>query len=380
MKQNVFLGFNTITNVEKILKEHSPKNIFIVTGKLSYKKQKIISLIRQQINPYNVTYFSDFSPNPEIKDVLNGVVKYKNHQCDFVIAIGGGSAIDTAKAINILSYNKEHPLVYSRQLKHISRKGAPLIAIPTTSGSGSEATKFSSLYDNKIKCSLNHKYLLPDYVIVDPQLSLTLPPYISACTGIDALTQAIESHWCIDSTNESKKFSKKAIELIMNNISDAVHRPTIQIRGQMAEAAFLAGKAINITRTTACHRIASPITTHYGLPHGNAVGLTLAPMIIFNGNVNNKESQDLRGVDYVINTINEIANLIGSDSIYGASQKISLLLENIGLKTRLSEVGIKTTNDITKIIQGCYSKKKFNNNPRFLSETSLRYEILDKIK
>jgi len=157
MNQNTFIGFNSITNVEKILREHNPKNIFIVTGKTSYKKQKINSLIRQQIIPYDLTYFSDFSPNPEIKDILNGVVKYKNNQCDFVISIGGGSAIDTAKAINILSYNKEHPSLYSRKLKHISKKGAPLIAIPTTSGTGSEATQFSVLFDNKIKCSLIHK-------------------------------------------------------------------------------------------------------------------------------------------------------------------------------------------------------------------------------
>jgi alcohol dehydrogenase class IV len=166
----------------------------------------------------------------------------------------------------------------------------------------------------------------------------------------------------------------------MNSISDAVHRPTIQVRGQMAEAAFLAGKAINITKTTACHRIAPPITAHYGVPHGNAVGLTLAPMLIFNGNVNNNENQDSRGVDYVISTINEIANLIGANSIHGASQIISSLLRNIGLKTRLSEVGIKTNNDITKIIRDCYVQTLFNNNPRFLSEVSLRHEILDKIK
>jgi len=380
MNKNVFLGFNSITNLGKILRQYNPKNIFIVTGKLSYKKQKIISLIRQQISPYNLTYFSDFNPNPEIIDILNGVDKYKNQQCDFVIAIGGGSAIDSAKAINILSCNTEPPLQYLKKFKNISKKGAPLIAIPTTSGSGSEATRFSSLYDNKKKCSLNHPYLLPDYVIIDPQMTITLPPYISACTGIDALTHAIEAHWSIDSTKESKKSSKKAIKLIMKNISAAVHQPTIQVREQMAEAAFLAGKAINITRTTACHRIASPITTYYGVPHGNAVGLILAPMLVFNGNVSKKESQDPRGVDYVISTINEIANLIGSDSIYGASKIILSLLSNIGLNTTLSDVGITTTNDINKIMQSCYVDKKFSNNPRFLSEISLRHEILDKIR
>jgi len=197
---------------------------------------------------------------------------------------------------------------------------------------------------------------------------------------MDALSQAIESYWCIDSTEESKDYARKAIKLIMGNLIDAVDNPTRESREAMAEASFLAGKAINISRTTACHAIAYPITSYFGVPHGHAVALTLAQMLVYNSKVTEKDILDKRGINYVHETLKEIAGLIGADDIQDANKRITSLMEEIGLKTRLSEIGVKTDEDIEIIIKNGFNPQRVNNNPRLLTEETLRNEILDEIK
>ena len=159
------------------------------------------------------------------------------------------------------------------------------MAIPSTAGTGTEATRYAVLHKEQSRCSLNHEFLLPDYAIVDPNLTLRLPSYITACTGMDALSQAIESYWCTDSTARSKEDAKRAITSIMRYLLEAVNEPTLEARRAMSEAAYLAGRAINITKTTACHGIAPAFTALFGVPHGHAVGLTLARMLLYNSKV-----------------------------------------------------------------------------------------------
>ena len=202
--------------------------------------------------------FSDFSPNPKMEDILAGAELLKEIKATEMIAAGGGSAIDVAKAIK-----------YYADFLDIR-----LTAIPTTAGSGSDATRFAVIYKNGEKLSIEHEKLLPDKVLFFPELLSTLPLYIKQASLLDAWAQAIESLWNINATGESEGYSRKAIELISKNYKAYLSgdESTNEI---MLTAANLSGKAINITKTTAPHAMSYKLTTIFGIAHGHGVALTL---------------------------------------------------------------------------------------------------------
>jgi len=196
---------------------------------------------------------------------------------------------------------------------------------------------------------------------------------------MDALTQAIESFWNINSTLESKNYSKKAIILVMENLLDAVVNPDKKSRLNMAVAANYAGKAINITKTTACHAISYPITSYFNVPHGHAVALSLPPMIVYNSNVNKDDVLDSRGVKFVKGTMKELISILGASNALKAKKIVSQLMKNIDLETKLHELGIKTKEDMDVIIKNGFNPERVKNNPRKLNEYQLRI-ILEEIR
>ena len=379
MQQQEYLESNSINNLKKILPKHNPKNIFLVTGKASYEKCGAKKIIDPILSNYDIIHFSDLNVNPKLVDIENGIKLFKENNCDFVIVVGGGSVMDVAKSINILVANDGKPEDYVNKKMTIGNKGKILVAIPTTSGSGSEATKFSVIYIDKTKYSLEHEFILPDYAIVDTQFTISLPKNITACTGVDALCQGIESYWSINSTDESKGYAKEAIKLVMKNLNSVVNNPSEQLRESMSKAAHLAGKAINISKTTSCHAISYPITAYFNVPHGHAVALTLAQMLVYNSQITEDELLDKRGVKYVKDMINEIVNMLDAENVEEASEKITFLMKRIGLNTKLSYLGIKTREDIEMVIRNGFNPDRVKNNPRKLTEGALR-EILENIK
>lgn len=379
MRQQEHSGFNSIRKLGPILSKHKPKSIFLVTGKSSYEKSGSKSILVELLKEYNITHFDDFETNPKFNDVKKGLEIFKENNCDFIIAIGGGSVMDIAKLINIFAANTGEQIRYIKKERNIENKGKILVAIPTTSGSGSEATHFAVVYVNKTKYSLAHEFVLPDYAIIDQQLTMSLPQHITASTGMDALGQAIESYWCINSTDESKEYARQAIKIIMKNLASSVNNPTEETREAMAIAAHLTGKAINISKTTASHAISYPITSYFNVPHGHAVALTLAKMLVYNSQVTEEDVLDKRGVAYVKETVNEIAKLMGAETIEEASKKIINLMKEIGLKVKLGELGIKTDEDVELIIKNGFNPDRVKNNPKKLTEDNLR-KILKEIR
>jgi len=196
---------------------------------------------------------------------------------------------------------------------------------------------------------------------------------------MDALCQAVESYWSINSTDESKNYAGEAIKIVMGNLSDAVNNPSDRSREAMSKAAHLAGKAINISKTTACHAISYPITSYFNVSHGHAVALTLAPMLVYNSGVTEQDVLDEREEDYVKNILNEIVNMLNAESVGEASKKITSLMEDIGLSTKLNELGIKTQEDVDIIVKNGFNPDRVKNNPRELTEETLR-EILGNIR
>ena len=276
-----YIGLGTIKSLVEIFDTVAPNYVLLVTGKDSYASSGASSLVEPYLSGFKCTRFYDFYANPALEDIEKGIQIFRKVSPDIVVAVGGGSVMDMAKAINILSQNEGNAREYIEG-KEIVQKGKPLVAIPTTAGSGSEATHFAVAYINGRKYSLAHHSMMPDWAIADPEFTYRLPKKITAATGMDALSQSIESLWSLKATEESKRYARESAVLVLQNLRQAVNEPDSISRDAMMRAAHLSGKAINISKTTASHAMSYPLTVHFGIPHGHAVALTLPRLVVFN--------------------------------------------------------------------------------------------------
>ena len=365
MKQTEYHGFDSIRNLAGILEQEKTKNVFLVTGGRSYETCGAQDAIEEQLSGGSFTRFCDFTPNPKIEEIKKGLKEFGEKDYDMIVGVGGGSSIDVAKAIKMFHCEK-------------GGKNIPLVAIPTTAGSGSKATYFIVYYVGKQKQSAGRVDLtLPNYAICNPKLTMSLPKGIAASTGIDALGQAMESYWSINSTLESQGKAENAIRILMGNLEENVNFPTRESRRRVMRAANLSGKAINLTKTAACHSVAYPITSYFGIPHGHAVGLTLGEMLVFNSQVKDRDCNDERGVEYVRRTMDKLVRMLGALNPEEARDKIKCLMENIGLATKLSELGIDKEG-VGVIVKNGFTPERVKNNPKVLTEDGLR-GVLERI-
>jgi len=359
---------SSLTNLKNIIASYNFQSIVLISGKSASQQPYVQENLASIIEQYHVYHFKEFSKPPEIQDVYMGLEKIKNAQNPLFIAIGGGSVIDIAKLIMFFNAYNIDPEAYF--LKGAEKPSYPdklfLIAIPTTAGTGSEATQFATLYIDKKKYSLDCCEILPSSVILDPLLTLSLPPQVTAESGVDALSQAIESYWSVNSTDISKSYAHRAIELIYPCLFDAVHHPNKNNRESMLLGAHYAGKAIQITRTTAPHALSYSLTSHFGLAHGQAVSLTLPEFFIYNSHVTDENALDPRGTPYIRKCINEIAHLLHAKTPEEAAENLYKLFKSIHLKINLDEVGI-SENDYALIVDHSYTPSRMKNNPRHVS-------------
>lgn len=272
--------------------------------------------------PCKVVRFSNFSSNPVYEDVRSGVKILRKNKCDFIVAVGGGSSIDTAKGI-----------------KYYNHVNLPIMAVPTTSGTGSEATRFAAIYKNGEKKSITDKRLLPEYVILEPGMLKTLPLYQKKCTMLDALCQAIESWWSRRATEESIGYSKEAIDLILGNMEGYLQNED-EGNAKMLSASNLAGRAINITTTTAPHAMSYKLTSLYGLPHGHAVAICLPK------------------VWRQMKNFNDIANALGAQGYEEAVLFFEEMLKDLEISAPQN-----ASEDDLEILANSVDFQRLNNNP-----------------
>ena len=363
--QTEFIGKNSLKNIKKIISNLDAKKILLVTGKGSYKKSGSEEKLIQYLGDAVIKRFFDFEPNPNIKDVLVGINIISSFKPDLVIAVGGGSVIDIAKLINIFAVHvaKEKEIYeFVNESSSFKQAGLPLIAIPTTSGTGSEATHFAVVYIGNKKYSFAHEYVLPNFSIIDPSLSYSNPAYIKACSGFDALSQAIESFWAVGSTEESRSYSREAIKIILSSIEMAVLESDKKSMDRMSLAANLAGKAINISKTTAAHAVSYPITKFLDIPHGHAVALTLGSFFVINSHYSESQLNDSRGIQYFDNISKELLNLFDCSESEQVSQKLNQIMANIGLEDNLKSIFSKKNIDY-ELIKKEINLERLNNNP-----------------
>jgi alcohol dehydrogenase class IV len=282
-----------------ILKQY--KKVLLVHGK-SFER----SMMKTFFDALEHVDFMDFSPNPLYVDVCKGVQLFRQQNCDAIVAVGGGSAIDVAKCVKLFC-KMEDETNYLEQEKNDT--DVPLIAIPTTAGTGSESTRHAVIYYNGIKQSISHESIVPDYAVLVPELLEGLPVYQKKCTMLDALCQAIESWWSVNSTDESKEYSKQAITLIKDNWEGYIANNAKEAAKAIMMAANFSGRAINITATTAAHAMSYKITSLYHLPHGHAVAVCM-PEVWKYAIEHTEECIDPRGAQYFRNTLEEIGELM----------------------------------------------------------------------
>ena len=259
--------YHNISDLNEILKKNDLKKPLIVLPDFLLN-----SFVFEHIKCDYVT-FTDFKANPIYEDVLKAIKIFKDNNCDSIISIGGGSAIDTAKAIKMfLPLDETKPYLGQEHvfinLKHI--------AIPTTAGTGSESTRYAVIYYNGIKQSLTNDSIIPDYIILDGIFLKTLPKNQKVATVFDALCQAIESLWSVNSSEISNVYAKMAISIILADMDEYINDS--KYCDEILLAANLAGQAINITQTTAAHALSYKITSEFNIPHGKAVGMCMLPV------------------------------------------------------------------------------------------------------
>ena len=229
---------------------------FIVTDETMVKLGNV-AFLEDVLKKNGTSYFIFPKVNYEPDDLIvkEGAAVYQENHCDHLIALGGGSPIDTAKAIAIL-LNDDAPLS-SYMGKIIDIKRPPLVAVPTTAGTGAETTRFAVYYDHGKKMSADNVRYLPTDQLLIPEFTATQTPYQRASTEFDAYAQAVESLWAVGATDESRTYAQKALDLMA--------------AGEQMLGSYWAGRAIDISRTTAAHALSYYMTATYGIPHGHAV-------------------------------------------------------------------------------------------------------------
>jgi alcohol dehydrogenase len=365
--------YNKIEQVQDILKSCYVKNLLLVTGPSSYELSGAKARLETILSDYNVINFSNFSKNPKLEDLRRGVDIFRESKSTLVLAVGGGSVLDMGKSISLLAGQNLDLEEYVTKRSEISRDGAPLIAVPTTAGSGSESTHFAVVYIDKMKYSLAHSSMLPKYVVLDAKLTESLPSAITASTTMDAYSQAMESYWSVGSTDESKGYAKEAMEIVLKYAVKNFQNPDSMSREKMQMAANLAGRAINISKTTASHAISYTFTSYFGIAHGHAVGLTLASLFDYNSKISSNDCNDSRGIEYVRGVFSDLREILGANSSEDAKKKIDNMMQKMGLETSLRKLEI---GDCSELVVSNVNLERLGNNPRKVGAEEIRKIIM----
>lgn len=260
-RQKFLMADENYTGLDEYFSTVDVRRIMIVHGR-SMTRLPIAAYFARLSARMSITHFTDFTPNPDYASSERGAEIFNGEHCDAIVAVGGGSAIDTAKCIKLAVDAK-----------------VPLIAIPTTGGSGSESTQFAVVYRGDNKTSIEDESILPDAVLFDAGTLINLPDYQKKSTVLDAFCHAVESMWSVNANDESRHYAREALRLLVAAKDRYINgAPDLQCCTFVLYAANLAGRAINISKTTAAHAMSYRLTKKFGLAHGHAVARCLVEL------------------------------------------------------------------------------------------------------
>lgn len=330
MPTKIFFGDSAID----ILSGLTFKKYYIICDPFMQQSHKV-DLITQILEKKNVVYqvFSDVVPDPTIDVVTKGLAEIIEFKPDAVIALGGGSAIDTAKAINNL---------YTKSVKS-SGLMPKLIAIPTTSGTGSEVTSFAVISDptTKSKYPIIDDSLVPDFAILDAQFTLSVPAKVTADTGLDVLTHTLEAYVSTNASDFTDACGEKAMRLVWDNLARTVKDGSdVEARIKMHNASCLAGIAFSGASLGICHSLAHAFGGQFHIPHGRANAMLLPHVISYNAGL------DISKEVCALKRYEQAANLLGiragtsKATVHGLISNIKRMTKQFGIPQTVNEYGI----------------------------------------
>lgn len=370
--RKILLGENQLSTLPSILREKNFKKVFMVVfnQEVPFVKE-VLSDLKDSGIEYEI--YDEVNAEPDLHVIDNGVKKCKEENCDCVVAIGGGSVIDASKSIAMIVTNGSEVEDYQLHGKEIKEDPLFFIAVPTTAGTGAEATKVSVVYNNKKqwKKALYSNKMIAQIAILDPITTASLPSNITAFTGMDAITHAIESYVSNNATVISRMYSLYALKILNENIEKACKEPeNIEARENMLFGSYLAGCAIS-AGTCLAHIIGQPVGAIYHIPHGAVCSIFLAPTM--------KINKDFALDDYV-----EIAKTLGietynrepSEIVDDAINYIDELCKKIGAPTSLKEYVSRDEFNMDEVLENIKgSMGHIKTNPRKFDDEVLKETI-----
>lgn len=350
MPTHVSFGPGAVSSVPEAASDGSRA---LVICSPSMRRLRIADRIMDDIGADSSVLFDEAAPYPTPELVDRVVELCNSDECDIVVAVGGGSTLDLGKSVAALAPARVQTRDYLTGDRSLVGSGLPFIAVPTTAGTGSEVTPWATIWDKEAgrKHSLEHLTMFPDYAVVDPELTMSLSSSLTASSGMDALTQAVEAYWSKRSQPISDLYALGAIRRIMGNLADACQSGSPEARTAMAEGSLMSGLAFSNTKTTICHSLSYPMTALYGVSHGQAVSVTLPAFLLWNA-------------DAISAKLPQLLEAFGAASAENAADQIRALMTSIGLSVSLNGLGIGDDEIEAVIEQGFYADRADNNPKR----------------
>ena len=333
----VMFGYGKSAELPQVLEQMNVNNLFIVTDKGIVQAGILESIVKQLKGKFSCYIFDEVEPDPSTDTVNQATEIYKQMESDAIVAIGGGSPIDTAKGIRTVVSNDGKIEDYAGVNLVKNKPKTPLVALPTTSGTGSEVTMFTVLSDRKEKrkVTVSSPYIATDVAIVDPKLTMSVPAHFTAASGYDALAHAFETFISRISQPPSEAMVLSAIKMINQHLRSVVFNgENKEARIKMSEASLLAGLAFNQSYLGLAHAIGSSVSGHANVSHGVAIGLLLPAVVDFN-----RVSQ-IEKYNQLYTYLNGTHSLSAIDASKLFVKVVGELRNDIGLPQKLREVNV----------------------------------------
>lgn len=346
----IFFGEGQFSRLAEIMSQLGLRRCIIVCGRHFSARAKQLEKSMNEI----CGVFDEVMENPQLSGIIETAALARLKDADGIIGVGGGSAMDTAKFASMLVLAPGETLSYFKGDIPFPAEHLPVIAVPTTAGTGSEVTQVSVVSHGREKKTFNTPAFMPMAAIVDPALSASVPARTTVNTGLDAMAHALEGYWSKNHQPISDLMAIEAVRLVLENLERAyTDGSDMQARSGMALAALLGGLAFALPKTAACHACSYPLSEDYGLPHGEACAFTLDSFVRVNA--------DQR--------LEELSRRVGLSGCEELAQRIAGLKRLGGLRYKLEQLeGL----DLDKLVSDCLAHPLMKNNPVAMDTDSLK--------
>ncbi len=364
---------NNLEVLKKTISSSKFKKILVITGKKSYTLSGAKKLIEPILIKSNNSFFYKKNYFPSISELKEIILEIKRFKPNLILAIGGGCVLDYAKISNFLTFSKNLENEIKKGSYLSNNKYCYLIAIPTTAGSGAEVTSNSVIYINNQKYSVEDPKIKPDNFFLLPSLILKNNKRLKNSAGFDAVAQAVESLFSVKSNSASLVFAKKSLELSFKNFIPYVNNPNKYNSINMLLASNLAGKAINISKTTVPHALSYPFSSHFNLSHGHAVSITFNNCLKFNYINLHKSHANFD----LLKRFEILFKLTNTNNIEELDNFFLTLKKGSGLITNYKKLKINIKNESDRILSEV-NQQRLKNNPVKISNKNLKSILINQ--